>query len=65
MSIATAVYLSSGLSEDMACSITFATSSGGDAAFFNIDSNLFSTFCISEEYGDFGSKPFSLKHSNS
>jgi hypothetical protein len=44
----------------MACSITFATSSGGDDddAFSIIDLKWFFTFCISGKYGDFESNAF-------
>ena len=52
------MYLSCGFSEVRACSITLATSSGGDDAFSIIDLKWFSTFCISEKYGDFGSRAF-------
>ncbi len=57
------MYLSCGFLDVMACSITFATSSGGDDddAFSIIDLKWFFTFCISGKYGDFGSKAFCVE----
>src|SRR4051795_9915259 len=58
-----AVYLSCGFSDVTACSMVFATSSGGedDDALSIIDLKWFSTFFVSGKYGDFGSKAFFAK----